>query len=255
MKTDTLPIINGAPDWTAVRKAKNWQDNGFVSDVTSNDIRCNQLNAGTDTVSIAAGDKVSITFNNDLYHPGPVRKSTYTRPRPQGDFMSRLTNSFPESYMAKVPEGEDVNTWDPTDAVWFKVYQDSLVAGASTSSWTSDGTSYSNHPSNPPVSNTNTAVVGKTTVDIPTPSCLAPGDYLMRNEQIALHVAQSSGGAQFYLSCGQVTVTGSGTAEPSGSSLVAFPGAYKATDPGILININYPVLTSYTNPGPAVFTC
>lgn len=41
--------------------------------------------------------------------------------------------------MAKVPEGEDVNTWDPTDAVWFKIYQDSLVSGSSTASWTSDG--------------------------------------------------------------------------------------------------------------------
>lgn len=41
--------------------------------------------------------------------------------------------------MAKVPEGEDVNTWDPTDAVWFKIYQDSLVSGSSTAKWTSDG--------------------------------------------------------------------------------------------------------------------
>lgn len=41
--------------------------------------------------------------------------------------------------MAKVPEGEDVNTWDPTDAVWFKIQQDSLVSGSSTAKWTSDG--------------------------------------------------------------------------------------------------------------------
>lgn len=73
-RLDNIPVINDAPAWTAVRKAKNWQDNGFVSDVTSNDIRCNQLNPGNDTVSVAAGDKVSVTFNNDLYHPGPFRK-------------------------------------------------------------------------------------------------------------------------------------------------------------------------------------
>ncbi|KAJ4417788.1 hypothetical protein N0V82_005954 [Gnomoniopsis sp. IMI 355080] len=207
----TIPIINDAPAWTAVRKANNWQDNGFVSDVTSDDIRCNQLSPGNDTISVAAGDEVAVTFNNDIYHPGPF-----------------------QSYMAKVPEGEDVNTWDPTDAVWFKIYQDSLVSGSSTATWTSDG---------------------KSTVNVAVPSCLAPGDYLMRNEQIALHVAQSSGGAQFYLSCGQLTVTGGGSTQPSGDSLAAFPGAYKATDPGILININYPVPTSYTNPGPAPFTC
>lgn len=35
---------------------------------------------------------------------------------------------------------------------------------------------------------------------------------------------------------------------------VSFPGAYSATDPGILINI-YQTITSYTIPGPtAVFT-
>jgi hypothetical protein len=85
------------------------------------------------------------------------------------------------------------------------------------------------------------------------PSCIAPGDYLLRVEHIGLHVAQSVGGAQFYLSCAQITVTGGGSKTPS--NLVAFPGAYKATDPGILIGIYYPVPTNYTNPGPPVFTC
>jgi hypothetical protein len=75
----------------------------------------------------------------------------------------------------------------------------------------------------------------------------------MRNEHVALHTAQSQGGAQFYLSCGQLEVIGGGSTAPK--NLVAFPGAYKATDPGILININYPVPTSYINPGPATFTC
>lgn len=66
-------------------------------------------------------------------------------------------------------------------------------------------------------------------------------------------MAQSSGGAQFYISCAQLEVTGGGSTEPS--QKVAFPGAYSASDPGILININYPVPTSYQNPGPAVFSC
>jgi cellulase len=53
---------------------------------------------------------------------------------------------------------------------------------------------------------------------------------------------------QFYLTCYQLTITGSGTTNPSG---VSFPGAYKASDPGILINI-YQKLTKYVSPGPAV---
>ena len=58
--------------------------------------------------------------------------------------------------------------------------------------------------------------------------------------QIALHVAQSVGGAQFYLSCSQITITGGGSGTPG--PLVAFPGAYSPTDPGILIDIYYPVV-------------
>lgn len=42
---------------------------------------------------------------------------------------------------------------------------------------------------------------------------------------------------------------GSGTPGP----LVAFPGAYTGREPGILINLYYPVPTSYTMPGPAVW--
>ncbi|KII87765.1 glycoside hydrolase family 61 protein [Plicaturopsis crispa FD-325 SS-3] len=78
------------------------------------------------------------------------------------------------------------------------------------------------------------------------PSDIAPGDYLLRAEVIALHVASTEGGAQFYMSCYQIKVGGSGTAKPSG---VSIPGAYSATDPGILINI-YTQLDSYTIPGP-----
>jgi cellulase len=35
------------------------------------------------------------------------------------------------------------------------------------------------------------------------PSCVAPGDYLMRVELIALHSAQTQGQAQFYMECAQ----------------------------------------------------
>jgi hypothetical protein len=94
---------------------------------------------------------------------------------------------------------------------------------------------------------------GASNYDIKIPSCIAPGKYLMRNEHIALHTASSKGGAQFYLSCAQLNVSGGGSTSPK--NLVAFPGAYSATDPGILININYPIPTSYKNPGPDTFTC
>ncbi len=54
-------------------------------------------------------------------------------------------------------------------------------------------------------------------------------------EHVALHSASQAGGAQFYISCAQLTVTGGGSKTPT--NLVSFPGAYKATDPGLVVNI------------------
>jgi len=202
----TLPIVNGDAPWTAVRKAKNWQSNGFVGDVTSSDIRCNQLSPATATLSVAAGSSVKVNVNPNAYHPGPF-----------------------QSYLAKVPAGQDINTWDPTGAVWFRIYAEQPKFGSQLT-W-----------------------LAAANYDITIPKCIAPGKYLMRNEHIAIHTAGSVGGAQFYLSCAQLDVTGGGSTTPT--DLAAFPGAYKATDPGILININYPIPTSYVNPGPKTFTC
>lgn len=104
-------------------------------------------------------------------------------------------------------------------------------------------------------------------VDVKIPSDLAAGDYLLRAEVIALHTAGSSGGAQFYISCcksmlvsvevfmslsraDQLGVTGGGSLAPA---TVKFPGAYKASDPGIMVNIHSAV-SSYVAPGPAVIS-
>ncbi|KAL5890459.1 AA9 lytic polysaccharide monooxygenase C [Pyricularia oryzae] len=82
--------------------------------------------------------------------------------------------------------------------------------------------------------------------------CIASGEYLFRVEHVALHGAGQMNGAQFYISCAQINVQGgAGSKTPSG--LVSFPGAYKATDPGLLINIYN--TNRYTPAGPAVFTC
>ncbi|KAL2257150.1 hypothetical protein VTK26DRAFT_596 [Humicola hyalothermophila] len=78
------------------------------------------------------------------------------------------------------------------------------------------------------------------------PSDLAPGNYVLRHEIIALHGASSPNGAQAYPQCINLRVTGSGSNVPSG---VPGTSLYSANDPGILFNpytspINYPV------PGP-----
>lgn len=47
----------------------------------------------------------------------------------------------------------------------------------------------------------------------------------------------------------QLSVTGGGSASPA---LVNFPGAYKASDPGIKINI-HAAISTYIAPGPTVY--
>ena len=70
------------------------------------------------------------------------------------------------------------------------------------------------------------------------PSCLAPGFYLVRHEIIALHSAWAQGEAQFYPSCHQLLVSGPGSAVPvGGENLVSFPGAYRAEEAGIFVNV------------------
>ncbi|KAH8687693.1 family 61 glycosyl hydrolase [Tricladium varicosporioides] len=98
----------------------------------------------------------------------------------------------------------------------------------------------------------NDLIAAKGEQSIPIPSCIEPGQYLLRAELIALHGARTSGGAQFYMECAQINITG-GTGSKTPAT-VSLPGAYKATDPGIMLDI-YQGLKSYTIPGPPVFTC
>jgi hypothetical protein len=90
----------------------------------------------------------------------------------------------------------------------------------------------------------------KSQVEFQIPKNVPSGKYLVRVESIALHQASLVGGAQMYLSCAQVEVIGGGSGKPG--PLVAFPGAYNANDPGLRWSY-YPIATSYTAPGPAVW--
>ncbi|KAL2131708.1 hypothetical protein VTI74DRAFT_4727 [Chaetomium olivicolor] len=216
--SDAFPrtSVNGqvSADWETVRITKNHWDLNPVTDVTSEDMTCYQLNPGTGaakTVSVQAGSTVSFEVQSSIGHAGPLH-----------------------FYMAKVPSGKTAATFDGKGAVWFKIYQDG-PSGLGTSSITWPST-------------------GKSTVSVQLPSCLANGDYLLRVEHIGLHEASTIGGAQLYLACAQLTVTG-GTGTLNTGTLVSFPGAYKATDPGILFELYWPIPTSYVNPGPPVVKC
>ncbi|KAL7275357.1 hypothetical protein RUND412_001693 [Rhizina undulata] len=191
--------------------------NSPVTDVTSTDIRCNvDGSVGISGIcEVEAGGTVTVEM-----HAQPGDRSC------DNEAIGGNHDGPVIVYMSKVSDA----TTDVGDGEWFKIYQDGLV---STDYWGTD------------VLNAN---CGKQ--DVVIPADLEPGDYLLRAEVIALHVASSVGGAQFYISCYQIRVTGTGTAAPGG---VSFPGAYSATDPGILFNL-YTTYTTYIVPGPDVYT-
>ncbi|KAF7289755.1 Lytic polysaccharide monooxygenase [Mycena indigotica] len=123
------------------------------------------------------------------------------------------------TYMAAVPSGTNITSWQPgTSAVWFKVAE---AGKNSAGQWAA----------------TTVLTQNKSIYSFTIPAKLKPGQYIIRHEIIALHSATTYPGAQFYPSCIQVQVTGSGTAVPPSSALVAFPGAYKSTTPGIVYNV------------------
>jgi len=92
----------------------------------------------------------------------------------------------------------------------------------------------------------------KQTYAVTIPKCLADGDYLLRIQQLGIHNPYPAGTPQFYIECAQITLTGGGSAKPTG--LVAIPGVFKDTDPGYTVNI-YSNFKNYTVPGPAVWSC
>ncbi|KAF1992992.1 carbohydrate-binding module family 1 protein [Amniculicola lignicola CBS 123094] len=88
------------------------------------------------------------------------------------------------------------------------------------------------------------------------PTGLASGEYLLRSEMLALHGAQTIGGAQFYIGCAQLKITGTGSAGSCGPT-ISIPGTYAATDADIYIPNVYNGFdaTNYTAPGGPVATC
>ncbi|KAK2002361.1 hypothetical protein LX36DRAFT_730262 [Colletotrichum falcatum] len=207
------PYMNPAPE----RISRAIQSNGPVEDVTSIDIQCGAAAAGAGTkpaklvAKAAAGEEVTLDWT--IW--------------PESHIGPTIT------YMAKCAN-DDCTTFQPgSKDVWFKVQEQGR-----------DGTS-NNWGATPLMK------AGNSGVKYTIPECIAPGQYLVRHEIIALHAASSYPGAQFYPSCHQIEVTGSGSTSPT--DLVAFPGAYKGTDAGIKYNPY--TAQPYTVPGPKVFSC
>ncbi|KAK4113990.1 lytic polysaccharide monooxygenase [Canariomyces notabilis] len=212
---------------TGIRAPNN---NNPVQDVNSQNMICGQSGTKSNTViNVAAGDRIGsywghviggAQFANDPDHP--IAKSH------KGPVMA---------YLAKV---DNAATASLNGLKWFKIWQDGFDTGSR--KWGVDN-----------------MISNQGWVYFNMPQCIAPGQYLLRVEVLALHSANRPNQAQFYQSCAQINVSGSGSFTPS--QTVSFPGAYKASDPGISVNIYGPQGAPdmggkpYTPPGPAPITC
>ncbi|KAH6904125.1 glycoside hydrolase, partial [Coprinopsis sp. MPI-PUGE-AT-0042] len=135
------------------------------------------------------------------------------------------------TYMASCGD-TPCNQFDASQAQWFKIGEQSFKPG--TREWFQADLA-SGRPASARI-----------------PSNLAPGNYLIRNEVIALHIAATLGGAEIFPSCTQLRVGGSGNARPSEGELVRFPGAYTQEDPGLWVKDIYEPNFNYVFPGPRV---
>ncbi|KAF2019250.1 carbohydrate-binding module family 1 protein [Aaosphaeria arxii CBS 175.79] len=186
----------------------------MIPDLQKVNIRCN--NAG----ALGTGLSASVAAGSTI-------KSTWTQwtHRPAAIMV----------YMAKCPSS-GCNGWDGAGTVWFKIAHAGLISGTQQAGiWIGD------------------QIVDTLSWDVKIPATLAPGEYLIRHDLLALHQKDNP---QFYPECAQLIVTGSGTSVPPSSLLLAFPGAYKATDPGIAFNIDgdaAKTATSYPIPGGPVW--
>lgn len=188
---------------------------GPVLDILHNDITCNFNAAPIADNGVSRTGEVAAGTTIEFHWPGWPHS---------GPIMT---------YMAKCePDCGSFTGWGTKS--WFKIDEKGYNA-----SWGGWATQYLYDQKNVWVST--------------VPACLAPGEYLIRHEIIALSDCKTVGKCQFYPSCAQLKVTGTGTVTPP--NLVSFPGAYGQKDPGIFWDTNKQLPADYVVPGPAVFKC
>ncbi|KAG6888885.1 hypothetical protein C0995_005140 [Termitomyces sp. Mi166 len=180
-------IAGSTTSTAAVRKPVN---NNPVTDVTSNDIRCNvNPTPATETVTVAAGSTIGFQLDNTIYHLGPAA-----------------------IYLGKAPS--TAAAWDGSGANWFKVMM--LVPSRSRLSFANLEFNFQiaewGATFNPFSFSDLNASQLTTTIPANTP----PGE-------IGLHVV---GAPQWYISCAQIKITGSGGGNPS---KVSIPGYVSPT--------------------------
>ncbi|KAF7162669.1 hypothetical protein CNMCM6106_009488 [Aspergillus hiratsukae] len=209
--------INSYPYMSDPPKVAAWTTpntgNGFIapSEYNSPDIICHQNATNAQAyIELAAGDRIQLQWT-----------------------------AWPESHHGPVIDylascGESCTIVDKTSLKFFKIDGVGLVDNSAVpGTWGDDQL----------IANNNAWMVE-------IPKSIAPGNYVLRHELIALHGAFEKDGAQNYPQCFNLKVTGSGTDSPAGTLGTEL---YTDTDPGLVVNI-YSSISSYAVPGPTMYS-
>ncbi|GAB1313978.1 hypothetical protein MFIFM68171_04188 [Madurella fahalii] len=212
---------------TGLRAPNN---NNPVQDVNSQNMICGQPGHKSQTViNVKAGDRIGTWWQHVI---GGAQFA--------GDPDNPIAPSHKGPVMAYLAKVDNAATASLNGLKWFKIWQDGFDTNSR--KWGVDN-----------------MISNNGWVYFNLPQCIAPGHYLLRVEVLALHSANRPGQAQFYHSCAQINVSGSGSFTPS--QTVSIPGLYRSNDPGIQVNIyglrGQPDMDGkpYSVPGPAPITC
>ncbi|OAL48485.1 hypothetical protein IQ07DRAFT_543419 [Pyrenochaeta sp. DS3sAY3a] len=208
--------VNGkdAGQVVATRYKTTTPNNNPLEDLSSTDMACN---VGGDKgvkgiIDVPAGANLTFDFKASLWDTSKPR----LEPGHKGPCAV---------YLKKVDNAE---TAKGSGSGWFKIFEDGVDAQGQ---WCT----------------TRLTPTGRLVTKLP--EGLAPGDYLAKPELLALHNALE-GRPQFFTSCMQIRVSGSGTLVPE--STVSIPGYIKKTDKGVTFNIYSGKTAGYEIPGPRI---
>ena len=195
---------------------RQWPDYNPTLSASDSKVRCNGGTSAALSAPVKPGDSITATWSQWTHSQGPVMV-----------WMYKCAGAF--------------SSCDGSGKGWFKIDEAGFSGDGKTVFLDSET------PSGWGIAK----LVGGNKGFTSTIPNLAPGNYLVRHELIALHQANAP---QWYAECAQLAVGGSGTGVPADSYKASIPGYAQQGDSNISFNINdHSRAQTYKMPGPSVY--